>query len=196
MSSDTTSCSLGKATSAPQTFAEYRTGGPFALKISASAELRDRQHLGPGCESAGLCGHGEVLSAWYVDGFAGVHHHRDHQRADFGFVHRWRRWRGGRGGSDVRHGMAAVRPSGPKVRRDGVQASPASEGACCQSAAGVSSVAAGAAVARDCTRGGPDCRPGPRGPHRGPSARPGRSQAATVAVCRSRGRRPTKRCAR
>ena len=34
MSSDTTSCSLGKATSAPQTFAEYRTGGPFALKMT------------------------------------------------------------------------------------------------------------------------------------------------------------------
>jgi hypothetical protein len=35
MSSDTTSCSLGKASSAPQTFAEFRTGGPFALKMTA-----------------------------------------------------------------------------------------------------------------------------------------------------------------
>lgn len=35
MSSDTTSCSLGKASSAPQTFAEFRTGGPFSLKITA-----------------------------------------------------------------------------------------------------------------------------------------------------------------
>jgi hypothetical protein len=35
MSSDTTSCSLGKASTSPQTFSEFRTGGPFALKITA-----------------------------------------------------------------------------------------------------------------------------------------------------------------
>lgn len=35
MSGDTTSCTLGKASSAPQTFAEFRTGGPFALKMTA-----------------------------------------------------------------------------------------------------------------------------------------------------------------
>jgi len=35
LSSDTTSCALGKASTAPATFAEFRTGGPFALKLSA-----------------------------------------------------------------------------------------------------------------------------------------------------------------
>src|SRR5262245_13345970 len=35
LSSDTTACSLGKASVSAATFAEFRTGGPFALKISA-----------------------------------------------------------------------------------------------------------------------------------------------------------------
>jgi hypothetical protein len=35
MSGDTTSVALGKASTAPQTFSEFRTGGPFALKITA-----------------------------------------------------------------------------------------------------------------------------------------------------------------
>jgi len=34
-SEETTSASLGKASRSAQTFAEYRTGGPFALKIAA-----------------------------------------------------------------------------------------------------------------------------------------------------------------
>jgi len=35
LSSDTTSAALGKASQTAQTFAEFRTGGPFALKLSA-----------------------------------------------------------------------------------------------------------------------------------------------------------------
>lgn len=35
-SQETTSASLGKASRKAQTFAEYRTGGPFALKIAAT----------------------------------------------------------------------------------------------------------------------------------------------------------------
>lgn len=35
-SEETTSASLGKASRKAQTFAEYRTGGPFALKISVT----------------------------------------------------------------------------------------------------------------------------------------------------------------
>ncbi|MFT4011575.1 MAG: hypothetical protein QM655_16180 [Nocardioidaceae bacterium] len=34
-SDQTTSCTLGKASQSAQTFAEYRTGGPFSLKIAA-----------------------------------------------------------------------------------------------------------------------------------------------------------------
>jgi len=34
-SDQTTSCSLGKASRSAQTFAEHRSGGPFALKIAA-----------------------------------------------------------------------------------------------------------------------------------------------------------------
>jgi len=35
LSSDTTSAALGKASTSAQTFEEFRTGGPFALKVSA-----------------------------------------------------------------------------------------------------------------------------------------------------------------
>jgi len=35
VSDQTTSCTLGKASRSAQTFAEYRSGGPFALKIAA-----------------------------------------------------------------------------------------------------------------------------------------------------------------
>lgn len=36
VSDQTTSASLGKASRSAQTFAEYRTGGPFSLKIAAT----------------------------------------------------------------------------------------------------------------------------------------------------------------
>jgi len=35
LSQDTTSCSLGKASQSAQTFTEFRTGGPYSLKVSA-----------------------------------------------------------------------------------------------------------------------------------------------------------------
>lgn len=36
MSQDTIACSLGKASKSAQTFSEYRTGGPFSIKMTAT----------------------------------------------------------------------------------------------------------------------------------------------------------------